>query len=71
MLVVPAVCLLSFVVKPALPLTFRPIELIAMGASALFVAVVLRDGYVRKREGGMLIAVYAALVVAFFIAGDR
>ena len=32
MLVVPAVCLLSFVVKPALPLTFRPIELIAMGA---------------------------------------
>ncbi len=71
MLVVPAVCLLSFVVKPALPLAFRPIELIAMGASALFVAIVIRDGWVRRWEGAMLIAVYAALVVAFGLAGDR
>ena len=59
MLVVPAVCLLSFVVKPALPLAFRPIELIAMGASAFFVAIVIRDGWVRRWEGTMLIAVYA------------
>ena len=71
MLVVPAVCLLSFVVKPALPLAFRPIELIAMGASAFFVAIVIRDGWVRRWEGAMLIAVYAALVVAFALAGDR
>ena len=71
MLVVPVVCLLSFVVKPALPLAFRPIELIAMGASAFFVAVVIRDGHVRRWEGAMLIAVYAALVVAFGLAGDR
>jgi Ca2+:H+ antiporter len=71
MLVVPAVCLLSFVVKPALPLAFRPIELIAMGASALFVAIVIRDGWVRRWEGTMLIAVYAVLVVAFGLAGDR
>ena len=71
MLVVPAVCLLSFVVKPALPLAFRPIELIAMGASAFFVAIVIRDGRVRRWEGAMLIAVYAGLVVAFGLAGDR
>ena len=71
MLVVPAVCLLSFVVKPALPLAFRPIELIGMGASAFFVAIVIRDGRVRRWEGAMLIAVYAGLVVAFFVAGDR
>ena len=71
MLVVPAVCLLSFVVKPALPLAFRPIELIAMGASAFFVAIVIRDGWVRRWEGAMLIAVYAVLVVAFALAGDR
>ncbi len=71
MLVVPAVCLLSFVVKPALPLAFRPIELIAMGASAFFVAIVIRDGWVRRWEGTMLIAVYAGLVVAFALAGDR
>jgi len=71
MLVVPAVCLLSFVVKPALPLAFRPIELIAMGASAFFVAIVIRDSWVRRWEGAMLIAVYAGLVVAFALAGDR
>jgi Ca2+:H+ antiporter len=71
MLVVPAVCLLSFVVKPALPLAFRPIELIAMGVSALFVAIVLRDGQVRRWEGALLITVYAGLVVAFGLAGDR
>jgi Ca2+:H+ antiporter len=71
MLVVPVVCLLSFVVKPALPLAFRPIELIAMGASAVFVAIVIRDGRVRRWEGLMLIGVYAAVVVAFGLAGDR
>jgi Ca2+:H+ antiporter len=71
MLVAPAVCLLSFVVKPPLPLAFRPIELIGMGASAFFVAVVIRDGRVRRWEGVMLITVYAALVVAFGLAGDR
>jgi Ca2+:H+ antiporter len=71
MLVVPAVCLLSFVVRPPLPLTFRPIELVAMGAAALFVAIVLRDGHVRRWEGAMLIAVYAGLVIAFGVAGDR
>jgi Ca2+:H+ antiporter len=71
MLVVPAVCLLSFVVKPPLPLAFRPVELIAMGASAFFVAIVIRDGRVRRWEGAMLIVVYVGLVVAFWFAGDR
>jgi Ca2+:H+ antiporter len=71
MLIVPAVCLLSFVVKPPLPLAFRPIELIGMGASAFFVAIVIRDGRVRRWEGAMLIVVYVGLVVAFWLAGDR
>ncbi len=71
MLVTPAVALLSFAVSPALPLAFRPIELIAIGAAALFVAVVLRDGRVYRWEGFMLIAVYAGLAVAFGLAGDR
>jgi len=42
MLVTPAIALLSFAVSPALPLAFRPVELIAMGASAIFVAIVIR-----------------------------
>ncbi len=71
MLITPAIALLSFAVSPALPLTFRPIELIAMGAAAVFVAIVIRDGRVHRWEGAMLIAVYAALVVAFGVAGDR
>jgi Ca2+:H+ antiporter len=71
MLVTPAVALLSFAVSPALPLAFRPIELIAMGAAALFVAIVIRDGKIYRWEGVMLITIYAALVVAFGLAGDR
>ena len=71
MLVAPAVALLSFVLRPPLPLTFRPIELIAMGASAVFVGIVIRDGRVRRWEGVMLITVYAAFALAFLIVGDR
>jgi Ca2+:H+ antiporter len=71
MLIAPAVVLLSFAVTPALPFAFRPVELIGMGAAAVFVAIVIRDGRVRRWEGVMLIAVYAALVVAFGLVGDR
>jgi Ca2+:H+ antiporter len=71
MLVTPAVALLSFAVSPALPLAFRPIELAAMGGAALFVALVIRDGRVYRWEGFMLVAVYVAVAVAFWFAGDR
>ena len=68
---IPAVALLSFVVTPALPLSFRPIELIGMGGAALFVGFVVRDGVSRRREGGLLISVYAAFVLAVYLVGDR
>ena len=68
---IPAVALLSFLVTPALPLTFRPIELIGMGGAALVVAVVIRDGVSRRREGGLLIAVYAAFALSVYLVGDR
>jgi Ca2+:H+ antiporter len=71
MLVTPAVALLSFVVRPPLPLAFRPIELTSMFAAAVFVGIVIRDGRVRRWEGVMLIGVYVAFAVAFWIAGDR
>jgi Ca2+:H+ antiporter len=71
LLVTPAVALLSFLVTPALPLTFRPVELVAMGASAVVVAFVLRDGIARRWEGVLLVAFYVATAAGFWIAGDR
>src|SRR5205823_6758803 len=44
LLVVPAVALVSFSFSQPLALAFRPVELIAMGVSACFVAFVIRDG---------------------------
>ena len=69
--VVPAVALVSFAFAHPLTLAFRPIERIAMGGAAVFVAFVIRDGRSRRWEGALLIAVYAALVVWFGTAGDR
>ena len=68
---IPAVALLSFLVTPALPLSFRPIELIGMGGAALLVGLVVRDGISRRREGGLLITVYAAFVLWVYLVGDR
>jgi Ca2+:H+ antiporter len=68
---VPAIALLSFAVKPALPLSFRPIELIGMGGAAAFVGFVIRDGRSKRWEGALLIAVYAAFVVWIYLVGDR
>jgi Ca2+:H+ antiporter len=69
--VTPAIVLLSFLVKPALPLAFRPIELASMGISAMFVAIVIRDAQSKRWEGFMLIGTYALFVVAVALAGDR
>ena len=70
-LVTPVVMLLSWAVQPALPLSFRPIELAALGASAVAVALTLRNGRAARWEGTMLVAFYAVAVVAFYFAGDR
>jgi Ca2+:H+ antiporter len=69
--VAPAVALLSLVVRPALPLSFRPVELVAMGGAAVLVAFVVADGRSRRWEGFLLVAVYAAAVASFWVAGDR
>ncbi len=69
--VTPAVALLSWVVKPALPLSFRPIELAAMGGAALMVAILLGDGRGRRWEGFLLVTVYVGVALAFLAAGDR
>ena len=71
LLVTGSVALLSWLVKPALPLTFRPVELAAMGGSALAVALILRDGRARRWEGALLVALFAVAAVGFGLAGDR
>jgi Ca2+:H+ antiporter len=69
--VLPVVALVSFAFANPLSLAFRPIELIAMGAAAVFVAFVIRDGRSHRWEGALLIAVYGGFVLWFLSAGDR
>jgi Ca2+:H+ antiporter len=71
LLVVPVVTLLSFAFANPLTLAFRPIEIISMGGSAIFVAFVLRDGRSRRWEGLLLIAVYIGFALWVLAAGDR
>jgi Ca2+:H+ antiporter len=71
LLVIPAVALLSWVVMPALPLSFRPVEIAAMGGSALLVGVVIWDGKSRRSEGLLLLGAYAVVALGFYLAGDR
>jgi Ca2+:H+ antiporter len=71
LLLIPVVMLLSFAFAHPLTLAFRPVELIAMGASAVFVALVIRDGRSRRWEGAMLVSIYAVLAFVAYQLGDR
>jgi Ca2+:H+ antiporter len=67
---IPAVALISWLIEP-LALSFRPVEIAALGGSVVFTALVLFDGRSSRLRGGALLAAYAVVVVAFFLAGDR
>jgi Ca2+:H+ antiporter len=67
---IPAVALLSWVIEP-LALSFRPIEIGALAASVVFTTLVLFDARTSRFRGALLLAGYALVVVAFFLAGDR
>ena len=71
LLVAPLAALLSFAVGPPLPLAFRPVELATMAGAALAVGLVIRDERGTRREGVVLVAVYAACVLAYYISGNR
>jgi Ca2+:H+ antiporter len=67
---IPAVALLSWLIEP-LSLSFRPVELAAMGGSVAFTAILLWGGHSSRLRGGFLIAAYTGVAVAFYLAGDR
>jgi Ca2+:H+ antiporter len=67
---IPAVALLSWLINP-LALAFRPVELAALGGSVLIVAAAFVDRRSSRWNGIALIALYAGVATAFFLAGDR
>jgi Ca2+:H+ antiporter len=67
---IPAVVLLSWLMDP-LTLGFRPVEMVALGGSVAWTALILRSGQSSRFRGWLLLAGYALAVVAFYVAGDR
>ena len=67
---IPAVALLSWLIDP-LSLSFRPVEILALGGSVAFAAFVLYRGQSSRARGYVLLAGYAIVVVVFFLAGER
>jgi Ca2+:H+ antiporter len=53
-----------------LDLHFTPLEIVAVAASILILALVAQDGESHWLEGVMLLAVYAILALAFYHLGD-
>jgi Ca2+:H+ antiporter len=68
---IPAVQLLSWAVMPALPLSFREVEIAALGGATIFTAIVLAGGRSSRLRGVALIAAYVGVAVAFYLAADR
>jgi Ca2+:H+ antiporter len=69
-LLIPLVALVSWGFDP-LALSFRPVELAAMGSAALLPALVLRTGRTSRIGGASLVLAYAVLAAAFYVSGDR
>jgi Ca2+:H+ antiporter len=69
-LLIPLVALVSWFFEP-LALSFRPVELVAMGAAALLPAILLAAGRTTRLGGTILLLAYSVLVAAFYVAGER
>ena len=67
---IPAVALISWLIEP-LALSFRQIELLAMGGSVVFAALLLVNGRSTRWRGAVLIAAYVGVAFGFYAAGDR
>ena len=67
---IPAVALLSWLIEP-LALSFRQVEILAVGGSVVFAALLLFNGHSSRWRGAVLIAAYVAVAFAFYAVGDR
>jgi Ca2+:H+ antiporter len=67
---IPAVALLSWLIDP-LALSFRMVEIGALGAAAVFTFVLLAQGQSSRARGIALIVAYVTVAAAFFVAGER
>jgi Ca2+:H+ antiporter len=67
---IPAVTILSWTIEP-LALSFRMVELAALGVSVFAVGAVLRDRRSSNWNGTVLIVLYGVVAGAFFVAGNR
>jgi Ca2+:H+ antiporter len=67
---IPAVALLSWTIEP-LALSFRQVEVAALGGSTAFATLVLWRGESSRGRGLALVAAYAAVAAGFLVAGDR
>jgi Ca2+:H+ antiporter len=68
LLVAPAVMILSFLVKPALPLSFRWEELVGMAIAVLAVGFVVADGRGKRWEGIAIVSLYVAIALWYGLA---
>jgi Ca2+:H+ antiporter len=69
--VAPVVALLSAVVGHDLPLALRPVEIATLAVGAGAAGLVVANGRTTRREGFLLVALYAGCVVAYFLSGNR
>jgi Ca2+:H+ antiporter len=67
---IPAVALLSWLIEP-LSLSFRPVEIAALAGSVAYTTLVVADGRSGRLRGGLLLAGYGVVVMAFWLAGER
>jgi len=67
---IPAVALISWLIEP-LALSFRQVEILAMGGSVVFAALLLFQGHSTRWRGAVLIAAYVGVACAFYAVGDR
>ncbi len=67
---IPAVGVLSFLFSP-LTLSFRVVELAALGGAVAGTALILWGGQSSRLRGGLLLTGYLVAAVVFFLVGDR